>query len=76
MEITIRGDKLKVTDAISEYAEKKLDRIDKYYEKASAEVTVSLLLKLIMMNGLFIAIIYSFIMMSVMLVLGQVKNSF
>lgn len=43
---------------------------------ASAEVTVSLLLKLIMMNGLFIAIIYSFVMMSVMLVLGQVKNSF
>ena len=40
MELKIVGKELKVTDAINDYIEKKLERIDKYFENASAEVTV------------------------------------
>ena len=40
MEIKITGKELKITDAINEYVERKLERIDKYFENASAEVTV------------------------------------
>ena len=40
MEIKVLGKEIKVTEAINEYVEKKLDRIDKYFETASAEVTV------------------------------------
>ena len=40
MEIKVLGKELKVTDAIQDYAERKLDRIDKYFENSSAEVTV------------------------------------
>lgn len=40
MEIRILGKEMKVTEAIQDYTEKKLDRIDKYFESAEAEVTV------------------------------------
>ena len=40
MEIKILGKELKVTEAINDYIEKKLDRIDKYFENAEAEVTI------------------------------------
>ena len=40
MEIKITGKELKITDAINDYVEKKLERIDKYFENASADVTV------------------------------------
>lgn len=40
MKIKITGKELKITDAINDYAEKKLDRIDKYFEDAEAEVTL------------------------------------
>lgn len=40
MEINILGKDLKVTEAIQDYTEKKLDKIDKYFEEASAEVTI------------------------------------
>ena len=40
MEIKITGKELKITDAINEYVGRKLERIDKYFENASAEVTV------------------------------------
>ena len=40
MEIKITGKELKVTDAIKDYVEKKLDRIDKYFTNAEAEVTL------------------------------------
>lgn len=40
MEIKVLGKEIKVTEAINEYVEKKLDRIDKYFETAEAEVTV------------------------------------
>ena len=36
----MNGKELKVTDAINDYIERKLERIDKYFEDASAEVTV------------------------------------
>src|SRR5574344_171992 len=36
MEYLIRGDKLKVTDAIKEYIKNKLSRIDKYFENPNA----------------------------------------
>ena len=32
MEIKVLGKEIKVTEAIKEYVEKKLDRIDKYFE--------------------------------------------
>lgn len=40
MKIKITGKELKITDAINDYVEKKLDRIAKYFEDASAEVTL------------------------------------
>ena len=40
MEIKIFGKGIEVTEAIKDYIEKKLDRIDKYFEKSSAEVTI------------------------------------
>lgn len=40
MKIKITGKELKITEAINDYAEKKLDRIDKYFEEAEAEVTL------------------------------------
>ena len=40
MEIKVLGKEIKVTEAINDYVEKKLDRIDKYFETAEAEVTV------------------------------------
>ena len=40
MKIKVTGKELKITDAINEYIEKKLGRIDKYFEEANAEVTI------------------------------------
>lgn len=40
MKIKITGKELKITDAINDYVERKLDRIAKYFEDASAEVTL------------------------------------
>ena len=40
MEIKITGKELKITEAINEYVERKLERIDKHFENASADVTV------------------------------------
>ena len=40
MNIHVVGKELKVTDAINDYIERKLERIDKYFEESSAEVTV------------------------------------
>ena len=40
MRIKNTGKELKITDAINDYVEKKLDRIAKYFEDASAEVTL------------------------------------
>ena len=40
MKIKIIGKELKITDAINDYVEKKLDRIDKYFENAEADVTL------------------------------------
>lgn len=40
MNVKVVGKDLKITDAINDYVEKKLERIDKYFEQASAEVTV------------------------------------
>lgn len=40
MEIRVLGKEIKVTEAIKDYIEKKLDRIDKYFETATAEVTI------------------------------------
>ena len=40
MKIKIIGKELKITEAINDYVEKKLDRIDKYFEDASADVTL------------------------------------
>ena len=40
MKIKITGKELKITDAINDYVEKKLDRIDKYFENSEAEVTL------------------------------------
>ena len=38
MKIKIIGKELKITEAINDYVEKKLDRIDKYFEDAEADV--------------------------------------
>ncbi len=38
MKITITGKELKITEAINDYVEKKLERIDKYFDDATAEV--------------------------------------
>ena len=40
MEIKVLGKELKVTEAINDYVERKLDRIEKYFENAKAEVTL------------------------------------
>ena len=40
MKIKITGKELKITEAINDYVERKLDRIDKYFEEAEAEVTL------------------------------------
>ena len=40
MKVEVTGKDIKVTDAINDYAEKKLDRIDKYFEEASAELVI------------------------------------
>ena len=40
MKIKIIGKELKITDAINDYVEKKLDRVDKYFEDAEADVTL------------------------------------
>lgn len=40
MKIKITGKELKVTEAMNDYVEKKLDRIDKYFEESEAEVTL------------------------------------
>ena len=40
MKIKIIGKELKITEAINDYVEKKLDRIDKYFEDARADVTL------------------------------------
>ena len=40
MKIKIIGKELKITEAMNDYVEKKLDRIDKYFEDAEADVTL------------------------------------
>lgn len=40
MKIKITGKELKITEAINDYVERKLDRINKYFEQAEAEVTL------------------------------------
>ncbi len=40
MKIKIIGKELKITEAMNDYVEKKLDRIDKYFEEAEADVTL------------------------------------
>ena len=40
MKIKITGKELKITEAINDYVEKKMERIDKYFEDAQAEVTL------------------------------------
>ena len=40
MKIKITGKELKITEAINDYVEKKLDRIEKYFEESEAEVTI------------------------------------
>ena len=40
MKIKIVGKELKITEALNDYVEKKLERIDKYFENAEADVTL------------------------------------
>lgn len=40
MKVQVIGKDFKVTEAINDYAERKLERIDKYFEESSAEVIV------------------------------------
>ena len=40
MKIKITGKELKVTDAINDYVERKMERIEKYFEDAEADVTI------------------------------------
>ena len=40
MKVQVIGKGLEVTEAINSYVERKLERIDKYFEDASADVTV------------------------------------
>ena len=47
MQIKITGKELKVTEAINDYVEKKLDRIDKYFETINKEEEASKILLLI-----------------------------
>ena len=59
---------------------KPLDEIEhKVYKKraiiiAAIELTVSILFKLIGMDGLFIAVVYSFAVLGFMLIVGRIKN--
>lgn len=61
---------------------KPLDDIEhKIYKRrtvliAAVELTLALLLKLLMLDDLFIATAYSFIVLSLMLIAGKVKNRF
>lgn len=40
MKIKVTGKELKVTEAMNDYVEKKLARIEKYFEEAEAEITL------------------------------------
>ena len=40
MQIKITGKELKVTDAINDYVERKMERIEKYFENAEADVII------------------------------------
>ena len=40
MKIKITGKELKITEAINDYVERKMDRIDKYFDESEAEVTL------------------------------------
>ena len=40
MEVTITGKEIKVTDAIKDYVEKKLGRVEKYFDQSTADVTL------------------------------------
>ena len=40
MEIKVLGKGIEVTEAINDYVERKLERIEKYFENSSAEVTI------------------------------------
>lgn len=40
MQIKITGKELKVTDAINDYVERKMERIAKYFEDADADITI------------------------------------
>lgn len=40
MKIKITGKELKITEALNDYVEKKLERIEKYFEDSEAEVTL------------------------------------
>ena len=40
MQIKITGKELKVTDAINDYVERKMDRVAKYFEDAEADVLI------------------------------------
>ena len=40
MKIKITGKELKITEAINDYVERKLDRIEKYFKESEAEVTL------------------------------------
>ena len=40
MKIKITGKELKITEAINDYVERKMERIDKYFEESEAEVTL------------------------------------
>ena len=42
MQIKITGKELKVTEAINDYVERKMERIDKYFEDAEADVVIKL----------------------------------
>lgn len=44
MKITLRGDKIKITDAMQEYAKEKLERLDKYLDN-SENVNANLVVK-------------------------------
>lgn len=43
---------------------------------AAVELTLALLLKLMMLDDLFIVIAYSFVVLSLMLIAGKTKNRF
>lgn len=61
---------------------KPLDEIEyKVFKKrtmliAAVELTIALLFKLLTLDNLFVAVIYSFVVLSLMLVSGKIKNCF